>query len=85
MAKAIKEALELRELDDLKSKEVSASSPKLPNLTKGKVNAALDLLRDLVANGGLLRISREVGLHSSQVKEIYRAMQARIGELSKEK
>jgi len=67
---------------ELSGQEQGPTSSGPPDLTPAVVQAVLEELKDVEANGGLLRIARRHGCSQGQVKLILQARNKRLSELA---
>jgi hypothetical protein len=56
---------------------------KEPELTEEKINAAIELLKEVEINNGHIKIAQRVGLTQQQVALIHQKMQEKIADLTK--
>jgi len=76
----IKDVVAMKKLEDLVVVKPAKSA--LPDLTTGKIEAAIPLLREVEKNNGHLAIASVVGLTQAQVAEIHVAMKEQINALT---
>jgi len=82
MSDVIKNVLAKKQLADLVPEKPQRAP--LPELTPEKVEAAVELLKEVEKNNGHIAIAHKVGLTQKQVASIHRRMDERIVEIKKE-
>ena len=77
----IETVIDAKTLEDLVKVEVK-EIPKEPKLTADKVNAVVEMLKDIEINNGYVAIADANGVSVERVKEIHKKMLAKIAELT---